>query len=99
MYKYKYKYSWVYVMNAGEIIKQVNGLTHDKLTYFVRVGYVKPKKIKRGTLYFNEFTQKDFEIIKTAWDFIVTYDMKTRSAFERAKNQANDVQLRLNFEK
>lgn len=82
-------------MHAGEIIGQVNGLTHDRLTYFVRAGYVKPRKFKRGTLYYNEFTKRDFEIIKRAWEFIITYDMKTRSAFERAKREQDNTQAKL----
>ncbi len=82
-------------MNAGEIIEQVEGLTHDKLTYFVRAGYVKPEKIKRGSLNYNEFSRKDLEIIKGAWEYITTYDMKTRSAFERATRDYENPQLSL----
>ena len=55
-------------MNAGEVIQEVGGLNHDRLTYFVRAGYVKPKKIKRGSLYYNDFSPRDLEIIKTAWE-------------------------------
>lgn len=82
-------------MNAGEIIGQVEGLTHDRLTYFVRAGYVKPRKLKRGTLLYNEFTKRDYELIRRAWEFITTYDMKTRSAFERAKREVDNGQARL----
>jgi len=32
-------------MYAGGVLKRINGLTYDRLTYFVRAGYVKPKKI------------------------------------------------------
>lgn len=71
-------------MIAGEIIKQVHGLTHDKLTYFVRCGYIKPEKVKRGSLFYNVFTHDDLSIIKRAWGYIKKYDMKTRSAFDRA---------------
>ena len=35
-----------FIMNAGDILQQVDGLTHDKLTYFVRAGYLNPKKLK-----------------------------------------------------
>ena len=34
-------------MYAGEVLKRINGLTNDRLTYFVRAGYVRPKRIKR----------------------------------------------------
>ena len=51
-------------MRAGDIIRKVNGLTHDKLTYFVRAGYIKPDKIQRGSLLYNDYSNRDFEIIK-----------------------------------
>jgi hypothetical protein len=82
-------------MNAGDIIKEINGLNHDRLTYFVRCGYVKPVKVRRGTLYYNDFSESDRELIRKAWRYIVTFDMKVRSAFERAKRVNDDPQLPL----
>jgi hypothetical protein len=83
-------------MNAGEILKNIDGLTHDKLTYFVRSGYVKPEKVRRGTLYYNDFSKDDLEVIKRAWGYIRKYDTKTRTAFERAKREADEKsQLKL----
>lgn len=80
-------------MIAGDIIQKVEGLTHDKLTYFVRAGYLNPEKIKRGSLYYNEFSDRDLDLVRKAWGYIKTYDMKTRSAFERAKAEVEDPQL------
>lgn len=57
-------------MKAGYIINQIEGVTHDKLTYFVRAGYINPRKIKKGTLNYNDFSERDFKIIKIAWDYI-----------------------------
>ena len=82
-------------MTAHEILKQIKGLTTDKLTYFVRAGYIQPTKIKRSTLLYNEFTEKDLELIRRAWHYIVTYDMKTRSAFLRAEEELKASQLEL----
>ena len=82
-------------MYAGEILEQVDGLTHDKLTYFVRAGYLSPKKIKRGTLNYNEFSERDLQLVTRAWDYIKAYDMRTRSAFERSETELADPQLRL----
>ena len=82
-------------MIAGEILEKVGGLTHDKLTYFVRAGYLRPKKIKRGTLNYNNFSKKDFELVTRAWDYIKTYDMKTKSAFQRAQTELDDPQRSL----
>jgi hypothetical protein len=82
-------------MYAGEIIEKVKGLTHDKLTYFVRAGYINPQKIKKGSLFYNEFSEKDFFLVSHAWNYIQTYDMKTRAAFERA--QAEFVNPQMSF--
>lgn len=82
-------------MNAGEILEQVEGLTHDKLTYFVRAGYLKPKKIKRGSLNYNEFSDDDLHLVKTAWDYIKAYGTKTSVAFEKAKGELDNTQMKL----
>ena len=82
-------------MTGGEILKQVEGLTHDKLTYFVRAGYLHPKKIKRGSLDYNKFTEKDLALVKRAWDYIKTYDMKTKAAFDRARAELTNPQMTL----
>lgn len=82
-------------MTSGEVIESVDGLTRDKLTYFVRAGYVKPQKLKKGTLYYNEFSEKDLFLISRAWEYIRRYDMRTRAAFERAHREFEDPQLSL----
>ncbi|MCB2141128.1 hypothetical protein KQH27_00305 [bacterium] len=82
-------------MNAGELLKEVDGLTHDKLTYFVRAGYLQPRKIKRGSLNFNDFTLKDLKLVKIAWDYIQSYGTKTSMAFDKAKTELADPQMRL----
>ena len=74
-------------MLAGDILSKVKGLTRDRLTYFVRVGYIKPKKVKRGTLFYNEFSKKDFLITQRAWEYITKYQMRVRASFERAKKE------------
>ena len=45
-------------MYAGEVLKRVEGLTYDRLTYFVRAGYVRPRRIKSQSLYYNDFLLK-----------------------------------------
>lgn len=59
------------------------------------LGYVKPKKVKRGLLYFNDFSEQDLEIVRRAWDYISKSDMRVRAAFERASKECNDRQMRL----
>lgn len=84
-------------MYAGEVMKQVDGLTNDRLTYFVRAGYIKPKKIKKKSLYFNDFSEEDVEVIKRAWELISKHDVRTRAAFERVRREAQDPQLTLDL--
>jgi len=80
---------------AGGVLKRVDGLTYDRLRYFVRAGYVRPKKIKKRSLYYNDFSQEDIELIKRAWEFISRYDVRTKAAFERVRPKAKDPQLTL----
>jgi len=82
-------------MYAGGVLKRVSGLTYDKLKYFVRAGYLEPKKVKKESLYYNDFSEEDVEVIKRAWTLISTHHMKARTAFARAKGQGRAPQLSL----
>ncbi len=84
-------------MYAGSVLKIVDGLTYDKLIYFVRAGYVKPKKIKRQSLYHNDFSEEDVELIKYAWKLISNHDLRPCVAFKRVFRKGKDLQLTLNF--
>jgi len=57
--------------------------------------YPNPKKIKKGSLNYNKFSGKDLFLVKRAWEYIKTYDMKTKAAFKRAENEFNDPQMAL----
>ena len=84
-------------MYAGGVLKRVEGLTYDKLAYFVRAGYVKPRKIKTQTLYYNDFSEEDVKVIKRAWELISKHKVKRKTAFERARQRGEDIQLTLNL--
>jgi hypothetical protein len=84
-------------MYAGGVLKRVSGLTYDKLKYFVRAGYLEPKKVKKESLYYNDFSEKDVEVIRHAWTLISTHHMRARAAFARAKGQGKASQLSLNL--
>jgi len=71
-------------MTAGDVLKLVSGLTRDKLSYFVRAGYVSPKKVKRGSLDQNLFSERDVFLIKRAWEYMSRYETHPKAAFERA---------------
>jgi len=86
-------------MYAGGVLKRVDGLTYDKLSYFVRAGYVRPKKIKKRSLYYNDFSEEDLELIRPAWEFISGHGLRTKAAFERVRKKAKDPQLKLGLRK
>ena len=82
-------------MYAGEVLKKVEGLTYDRLTYFVRAGYVRPRKIRSQSLYFNDFSAEDVELIKRAWELISKHDLRINVAFQRAREKDKGLQLNL----
>ena len=84
-------------MYAGGVLKRINGLTYDRLTYFVRAGYVNPKKIKKESLLYNDFSEADVDLIRRAWNLISRHDVRTRAAFQRARKQRNGPQLSLDL--
>lgn len=84
-------------MYAGGVLKRVDGLTYDKLTYFVHAGYVNPRKIKNQSLYYNDFSEEDVEVIKRAWELISKHKVKIKTAFERAREKGEGIQLTLNL--
>jgi hypothetical protein len=84
-------------MYSGGVLKRVSGLTYDKLLYYVRAGYVEPKKVKKESLYYNDFSEEDVELIKRAWMLISEHDVRAKVAFDRAKEQGKGSQLTLNL--
>ena len=85
-------------MYAGEVLKRVDGLTYERLTYFVRAGYVRPRRIKTQSLYYNDFSPKDVELIKRAWELISKHDLLIKTAFQRAQEKGKGLQLNLGLE-
>jgi hypothetical protein len=71
-------------MTAGNVLKLVRGLTRDKLSYFVRAGYVTPQKVKRGSLDQNLFSERDVFLIRRAWEYMSRYQTRPKAAFEKA---------------
>ena len=78
-------------MYAGKVLKLIDGLTKDGLSYFVRAGFVRPKKIVVDNFYFNDFSEEDIEIIKRARKLDLRPEMRAPKALERAKKaEASD---------
>lgn len=84
-------------MYAGGVLKRVSGLNYDKLNYFVRAGYVEPKKVKKESLYYNDFSEEDVALINRAWMLITRHGMRAREAFARAQQHGRASQLTLNL--
>jgi len=84
-------------MYSGGVLKRVSGLTYDKLLYYVRAGYVEPKKVKRESLYYNDFSEEDLELIKRAWTLISVHHLKAGAAFARAKEHGKASQLSMDL--
>ena len=84
-------------MYAGGVLKRVNGLTYDRLSYFVRAGYINPKKVKKESLYYNDFSEEDVDLIKRAWNLISRHNLRTRIAFKRARHESEGPQLSLDL--
>jgi hypothetical protein len=84
-------------MNAGDILSRVPGLTREKLSYYVRAGFVKPKKIRRGELDYNEFSEEDLITISQAFELIRQYQTRPKAAFERSRKELR--QMKLSFDR
>ncbi|OGC07525.1 hypothetical protein A2V82_08985 [candidate division KSB1 bacterium RBG_16_48_16] len=71
-------------MTPKDVIEKAPGLTRDQLSYFVKMGYVKPKKYTRGKNEYTEYSENDLLVIEKALYYIQTFDTKPKSAFEKA---------------
>ena len=78
-------------MYAGKVLKLIDGLTKDGLSYFVRAGFVKPKKIVVDNFYLNDFSEEDIEIIKRARKLHFRPGVRAQKALEREiKSEVSD---------
>jgi len=72
-------------MHTGKVLKLIDGLTKDRLSYFVRAGYVKPKKIEVDNFRFNDFSEEDVELIKRVQKLDFKSEVRRQKTLERAK--------------
>lgn len=82
-------------MTPKDIIEKIPGLTRDQLTYYVRMGYVKPRKYTRGKNEYTDFSETDFIVIEEAFGYIERFGTKPKFAFEKA--HAGRLQSELKF--
>ena len=72
-------------MYTVEVLKLIDGLTKDRLSYFIREGYVKPKKIEVDNFLLNDFSEEDIEVIRRARRLDFGPDVRYRKASEGVK--------------
>jgi uncharacterized protein YjaZ len=82
----------------GEVIKKVSkGLNRDNLAYFVREGYIEPKKNRRGNQVYKQYTEANLWIIDRAMTYMEKFQTRPRAAFEMAKKDYSKGELGLNL--
>ena len=74
-------------MYTVEVLKLVDGLTKDRLSYFIREGYVKPKKIEVDNFLLNDFSEEDIEVIRRARRLDIRPDVRFRRISEGIRRQ------------
>jgi hypothetical protein len=80
----------------GEVIQRVGkGLTRDKLAYFVREGYIKPKTEQRGEQVYKFYRDAEVWILDRAMTYIEKYQTRPRAAFEKARKEHEQMELEL----
>ena len=72
-------------MTPKDIIEKISGLAREQLTYYVKMGYVNPRKYTQGKNEYCEFFQKNLLVIERAFYYIETYGTKPKTAFEKAR--------------
>ena len=81
-------------MAPKDIIEKISGLTRDQLSYYVRMGYVNPRKYTRGKNEYSEFSENDLLVIEKAFHYIENFGTKPKIAFEKAREELKQPELR-----
>ncbi len=81
-------------MTPKDIIEKVSGLTREQLTYYVRMGYVNPRKYNRGKNEYSEFSGKDLLVIEKAFHYIEGFGTTPKIAFGKAREELKQLELR-----
>lgn len=82
--------------SPGEVLARIGkGLTRDKLSYFVREGYLQPEKIQRGNQIYKFFHERDVWILDRAMTYIEKYQTRPRAAFDKARKEFEQKELDL----
>ena len=82
-------------MKPNEVLERVPSLGREQLSYYAQAGYISPKKHKRGKNEYNDYSENDLLVIEKAFYYIQTFDTKTKAAFQRARKELKQPQLKL----
>jgi len=81
-------------LSPGEVIERIGkGLTRDKLSYFVREGYLQPEKIQRGNQIYKFFREQEVVMLDRAMAYMEKYQTRPRAAFEKARKEVEQKEL------
>jgi hypothetical protein len=72
-------------MYTVEVLRLIDGLTKDRLSYFIREGYVRPKKIEVDSFLLNDFSEEDIEVIRRARRLDFRPDVRLWKASEESR--------------
>lgn len=81
-------------MTPKDIIDKIPNLTRDQLAYYVRMGYVNPRKYTRGKNEYNEFSEKDLLVIEKAFHYIKEFGTTPKIAFGKAREDLKHPEFR-----
>lgn len=82
------------MITPKDIIERISGLTRDQLSYYVRMGYIKPRKHTRGKNEYCEFSENDLLVIEKAFYYIESFGTKPKTAFEKGREELKQPELR-----
>jgi hypothetical protein len=80
-------------MTPKDIIDKIPGLTREQLSCYGKMGYVSPRKYKRGKNEYSEFSQKDSLVVQKAFYYIEEFGTKPKNAFEKARKELRQPEL------
>ena len=81
-------------MRMAELLERVPGLTRNEVYYYEARDYIKPKKLKVGKIFRNEFFEEDFELISLMQEYR-DQGFTPRVSYEKAQQDMNKAQQRL----
>ncbi len=74
-------------MNTSQLLEQINIPRH-KLYYLENKGYITPKRIPMGDLEARQYSQSDFDKVKSIWKYL-KQGFKHKVAYEKAMKDLN----------